>query len=134
MLIFGAIGMVIVSSLIMGTRDTALMFAIMPIQMVAGFIGMIIYYKISPSFYKNILSKDNAFCCIHGLLTFLIGVITACSVNVLLNVNDGIDIVSYGYKPAYWLVLFGSIPALIVGLFYLLGRRLTSRYTGADNG
>ncbi len=110
----------------MGIRDTAMVFLAAPTQILSGFIGMIFYWIVTPNIYRESLYKSVFFSCIHGLLTFVIGVVISCLANVLMFANDGFDFESYGFKPAVWLLMYGSIPSLFVGMFYLLGRRLTS--------
>ena len=119
--------MILVSTLIMGIRDTLLFFTVTPIQILSGVIGMIAVYCFMPTMYRDLLNTVFIFRCVHGLLTFIVGVVVSLSVNVIGNTNGGIDIYSYGFKPAYWLVIIGAIPSSIVGMFYLPGRRLTKR-------
>jgi hypothetical protein len=62
----------------------------------------------------------------YGLLTLLIGTLIGSTVGF---VQEGLDNFGYSnpffdyyFKPLYWVTMFGSIPAILVGLWF--GRRI----------
>lgn len=132
MVAVGIIGMILLTSLMFGFKNTFGSIKLFYIPITSGIIAMILYWWVLPKWYKTILLEFPLSCSVHGLFTFVFGVIISCAVNVaVFTFNDkNIDIISYGFKPSFWFILIGFIPSMLIGLTYLFPVHVNSAQQG----
>ena len=118
MIAVGIIGMFIIASMIMGVRPMLDLIFLAPFQVIFGVSSMFAFWFFLPAWYTGKLKSNWIMCGVHGLLTFSIGVFAACTVNVAAFSYGEWDFRSYGYKPAYWLFVFGVLPSIFIGILY----------------